>query len=102
MVWIGLVERTNVRAWIQPQASIVDRGVLESEPQGMARRWIGVQERAVNVWRHLAANVRLLEDVHRLHERRLGDTDHLRRDLLHQWLLQEALEHWISSVKCCW
>ena len=61
-------QRLEVRAGPRPQAAVVERRVLERQPQPEARVRVGAQEARVLMGRHLAADPRLLEDVHRLDE----------------------------------
>jgi hypothetical protein len=60
------LEPAAVRAGEGPHAAVVHRRVLEREPEAGHRRRLGVEEGAVLVAAHLAADVRRLEDVHRL------------------------------------
>ena len=58
-----------------PQAAVVERGVLDGEPEPGDGHRVGVEERRVLVAADLAADVRLLEDVHALQGQRVGEAD---------------------------
>ena len=60
-----------VAAGQRPQAAVLERGVLEGEPEAGHRDRLGVEERGVLVAADLAADVGLLEDVHRLQQQRV-------------------------------
>src|ERR1041385_3137881 len=62
------LESLPVSARYGPQASVLDRRILESKPEPNDVDRFGVKKRAVLMTRHLTADVRLLEDVHRLEQ----------------------------------
>ncbi len=70
-----LAQRPAVPTRLGPQAAVVERGVLDGEPEAGDGDGIGVQERGVLVTADLAADARLLEDVHRLQGQRIDQTD---------------------------
>src|SRR5215510_2183216 len=57
-----------------PHTAVLLRGVFEREPETRDARRLGVKERRVLMTGDLAADVRLFEDVHRLQEQRLGES----------------------------
>ena len=64
-----------VAAGLGPQAAVVERRVLEREPQPDHRVGLGPEEGG-SWWQvHLAADAGLLEDVHRLEQRRVGEAE---------------------------
>ena len=67
-------QRTQMPTWLRPQAAVVERRVLDGEPEARHRDRIGVEERRVLVAPDLATDVRLLEDVHALQRERVGQT----------------------------
>mmetsp|Transcript_1185 Transcript_1185/g.4631 ORF Transcript_1185/g.4631 Transcript_1185/m.4631 type:complete len:305 (+) Transcript_1185:45-959(+) len=62
----------RVRAPQRPQATVADGAVLERDPYPGAGHRVRPEERGVLVRRDLAADARVLEDVHALHRRGLG------------------------------
>ena len=81
-----------------PQTAIVDRGVLQGDPQAQHALGDSVQERGVLVAGHRAADPWLLEDQHRLQEHRLRQARrrHQRRD---RRRAGEGREHRIQVVQ---
>ena len=65
----------SVSAGRRPQAPVLERGVLDREPEPGDRHRVGVQERRVLVAADLAADPRLLEDVHALQRERVGQAE---------------------------
>src|SRR5262245_48669052 len=63
-----------VAARNRPHTTVLLRGVIDREPEPRDARRFGVKERRVLMACDLAADVRLFEYVHRLHEQRLGVT----------------------------
>ena len=92
-----LAQRPAVAARLGPQAAVVERGVLDREPEPGDGDRVGVQERGVLVAADLAADARLLEDVHRLQRERVGEAD-VGGDLGDVGVVGEALEH--ASRSC--
>ena len=70
-----LAQRALVSSWFGPQTSVVERGVLDREPEPGDRHRIGVEERRILMATHLATDARLLEDVHRLQGQGIGQPD---------------------------
>ena len=70
-----LPQRTPVAARLRPQAAVLECGVLDGEPEADDAERLGVEERGVLVAADLAADARLLEDVHRLDRQRIPHPD---------------------------
>ena len=92
-----LAQRTEVAARGRPQAAVLERGVLDREPEPGDGHRVGVEERGVLVAAHLAADVRLLEDVHRLQRQRVDETE-VGGDLGESGLVGEPLELVVEVV----
>jgi len=70
--------RAAVRPARKAQRAIVGRGVLEGEPEADGGGRVGVQEGAVLVGGHGAADARLLADQHALQAARVGEAQSAR------------------------
>ena len=70
-----LAERPVVSSWFGPQASVVERGVLDREPEPGDRDGIGVEKGRILVATHLTTDAWLFEDVHRLQREGIGESD---------------------------
>jgi hypothetical protein len=62
-------------AGLRHEAAVLDRRVLEREPEADAAHGLGMEKAAVLVADHLAADPGLLEDVHGLDQQRLDDPE---------------------------
>ena len=93
----ALPQRPAVAARLRPQAPVLERGVLDGEPEADDAERLGVQERGVLVAADLAADVRLLEDVHRLDRQRVSHPDR-RGDVGKLGRVAERLEHGVEVV----
>src|SRR5262249_35261010 len=80
------------------QTSILNRRILEREPQTHNVVWFRVEKRAVLMTRNLAADIRLLEDIHRLNEIRVVKSDGLGH-LFDLFTPREAIEDRIEIVQ---
>src|SRR5690349_25133568 len=58
-----------------PETAVIDGCIFEGEPKSGDVDWFGVQKSAVLVTGDLAADVGLFEDVHRLQQVRVLETD---------------------------
>jgi len=74
----ALLDRDRVAAGQGPHADVLDRGVVDGEPEAHDAARLGPQVRVVGVALHLAADPRSLEDVHRLQQARIAHADRLR------------------------
>src|SRR3546814_10637183 len=61
-----LAQGALVRAGQRPEAAVLQRRILEREPQADDAQRVGVEEGGILVPADLAADMRLLEDVHGL------------------------------------
>jgi len=92
------VQRPAMAAGLCPHAAVLDRGVLEREPEADAALGCRVQEAAVLVAMHLAADARLLEDVHRLDQQRPRQADRP-GDPGEPRIAREPVEHRVEIVQ---
>src|SRR5215207_9830652 len=81
----------------RPQASVLQRGVLDREPETSDRHRLGVEERGVLVTSDLTADAGLLEDVHALQGERVVEPE-VARHLRQLGGEGEAFEHRIEVV----
>ncbi len=84
-------------AALHPQTAVVPVGVLEREPERRHRDRLAEEVGRVLVPAHFAADVRLLEDVHRLVQQRLLDAE-LDGELVQLRVVRERLEDRIEIV----
>ncbi len=80
-----------------PEATVLTVGIFEREPEADDRARLGLEERRVLVATDFAADERLLEDVHRLHEPRIDDAE-IRDEPGHAGRPREAIELTIEIV----
>ena len=81
----------------RPQAPVLERRVLDREPEPGDRHRVGVEERRVLVTADLAADAGLLEDVHALQHERVGQPE-IGRHRGQLGRVREALEDRIEIV----
>jgi hypothetical protein len=62
-----------VSSWHCPQTTILKSGIFQREPKSGDVRWFCIKKRAVLMASNFAADVWLLEDIHRLQQQRLLD-----------------------------
>jgi hypothetical protein len=94
----ALAQRRAVRAGRDPQAAVVARRVFERPPEADNGRRIADQKARVLMPHHLAADARLLEDQHRLHQPRLREAE-VGRDRGQPRVAREAAEHRLAIVQ---
>ncbi|MEI2756014.1 MAG: hypothetical protein V9F46_06100 [Chitinophagaceae bacterium] len=92
-----LPQRAAVAAGFNPQASVVQIGILEREPERGHRLRRGVEEGGVLVPADLAADTGLLEDVHRLPDQGLGQPS-VPRHLRQRFPARELVEHRVEVM----
>src|SRR5690242_6504756 len=81
-----------------PKAAVLNSGIFEREPQTSHLDWLGIEKGAVLMTRNFAANVWLLEDVHRLEQVCVCQSERA-GDFFYFWTARELVEYRIEVVQ---
>jgi hypothetical protein len=87
-----------MRAGQSPETAVINRCVFECKPQSRNIDWVGVDEGAVLMTRNFTADVGLFEDVHRLEQVTVFETDG-GGELFYFLVAREAIENRIEIVQ---